>query len=154
MEERLIIIFLKLVAEVRDVKNPSPNIAGMVLIPKINITKAPYKALAVLAAVIAKKYTNPHGKRPFNIPRIKKLKFDLEFRTLLKALLYKDEDEKECSIIVKNFILPISDNPANTITIPANISKTPFALLLKVTTPPKAPKIDPSMVYVKTLPNE
>ena len=40
-EERLIIIFLKLVADASDDKNPSENIAGIVLIPKINITKAP-----------------------------------------------------------------------------------------------------------------
>ena len=54
-EERLIIIFLKFVADAREDKNPSENIAGTVLIPKINITSAPERGLAVLAAVIAKK---------------------------------------------------------------------------------------------------
>ena len=55
IEDKLIIIFLKLVADVRDVINPSANIAGIVLKPNIAITKAPYKGSAVLAAVIAKK---------------------------------------------------------------------------------------------------
>ena len=40
-EERLIIMFRKLVADAREDKNPSENIAGMVLTPKINITSAP-----------------------------------------------------------------------------------------------------------------
>ena len=53
--ERLIIMFLKLVAEAKEAKKPTPNIAGIVLIPKIAITKAPDIGLAVLAAVIAKK---------------------------------------------------------------------------------------------------
>lgn len=86
-EERLIIMFLKLVALESDVKKPSENIAGIVLSPNIAMTKAPYSGLAVLAAVIAKKYTNPHGKRPFNMPRIKKLRFDFEFSTFLNAFL-------------------------------------------------------------------
>ena len=55
IEDRLIIMFLKLVAEAREDKNPSPNMAGMVLIPKMAITMAPYRGSAVLAAVIAKK---------------------------------------------------------------------------------------------------
>ena len=80
-------MFLKLVADASDDKNPTPNIAGIVLIPKINITKAPYKGSAVLAAVIAKKYTKPQGSSPFNIPSRKKLRFDFEFKTLLKAFL-------------------------------------------------------------------
>ena len=50
-------------------KNPKKNSAGIVLRPKINITTAPQKALPVLAAVIAKAYTKPQGKRPFNIPK-------------------------------------------------------------------------------------
>jgi hypothetical protein len=40
-EERLIIIFRKLVAEASDERKPSENIAGMVLTPKMNITSAP-----------------------------------------------------------------------------------------------------------------
>ena len=36
-------------------KKPRLNKAGIVLKPKINITKAPYRGLAVLAAVMAKK---------------------------------------------------------------------------------------------------
>jgi hypothetical protein len=48
-------MFLKLVAPEIDVINPRENIAGIVLIPNIAITKAPYNGLAVLAAVIAKK---------------------------------------------------------------------------------------------------
>ena len=36
-------------------KKESENIAGIVEIPNINITAAPQKALAVLAAVMAKK---------------------------------------------------------------------------------------------------
>ncbi len=48
-------MFLKLVADASDERKPRENIAGIVLTPKINITKAPYRGLAVLAAVIAKK---------------------------------------------------------------------------------------------------
>ena len=40
-EERLIIIFRKLVADAREDKKPRENIAGMVLTPKMNITSAP-----------------------------------------------------------------------------------------------------------------
>ena len=40
-EERLIIIFLKLVAEAIEAKKPMLNMAGIVLRPKIAITKAP-----------------------------------------------------------------------------------------------------------------
>ena len=40
-EERLIIIFLKFAADANDERNPSENIAGMVLTPNMNITSAP-----------------------------------------------------------------------------------------------------------------
>ena len=53
--DKLIIMFLKLVALASDARKPTPNIAGTVLRPKIAITKAPQSGSAVLAAVMAKK---------------------------------------------------------------------------------------------------
>ena len=50
-----IMMSLKDVLENIEAKNPSEKRAGMVLIPKINITTAPQNTLAVLAAVTAKK---------------------------------------------------------------------------------------------------
>jgi hypothetical protein len=139
-------MFLKPVAEVREAKKPNPNIAGIVLSPKIAITSAPERGSAVLAAVIAKKYTNPHGSSPLSIPSTKKLRFDLELSTDLKAFLYNAEEEKECSIRVRNLIFPRSESPAKTITTPAKIKRVPFAVLLKVATPPSAPNIAPKTV--------
>lgn len=55
MEESDIIIFRKLLEDASEVKKPRPNIAGIVLIPKMNMTKAPSNGFAVLAAAIAKK---------------------------------------------------------------------------------------------------
>lgn len=76
--------FLKAVCLKRPTKNPREKRAGIVATPKINITNAPYSGSAVLAAVIAKKYTKPQGRRPFNIPRKKKeVKEPLE-RSFLK----------------------------------------------------------------------
>ena len=50
--------------------------------------------------------------------------------------------------------LPMSDNPASIITIPAKIRSPPLALLLKRATPPRVPNIAPKTVYVRTLPKE
>ena len=47
---------------------------------------------------------------------------------------------------VKNFIFPIKESPAKTIATPAITSKVPFAVLLKVATPPIAPKRAPRTV--------
>ncbi len=55
MEESDIIKLRKFPDDAKEVKNPSPNIAGMVLSPNTAITIAPSRALAVLAAAIAKK---------------------------------------------------------------------------------------------------
>ena len=65
----LIIVFLIAVFLNIPTKNPNENIAGIVLNPNTNITNAPSKAFVVLAAVIAKKYTNPQGNRPFKSPK-------------------------------------------------------------------------------------
>ena len=54
MAESRIIIFLNEDWLNIPTKNPSEKSAGMVLIPKINITNAPDKAPPVLVAIIAK----------------------------------------------------------------------------------------------------
>jgi hypothetical protein len=126
----------------------------MVLNPNINITNAPYITLAVLAAVMAKKYTSPHGKSPFNIPSTKKLNNDFVCKSCLKSFVKYEFEEKECSSMVKNLIFPESDKPAKTIKRPANMRSKPFARLLNIATPPKNPNIAPSMVYVKIRPDE
>ena len=54
-------------------KKPNEKSAGTVNIPKIAMIIAPEMGLDELAAVIAKKYTNPQGKSPFKIPKKKKL---------------------------------------------------------------------------------
>ena len=56
---------------------PKKNSVGIVERPKTNITIPPQIGDAVLAAIIAKEYTNPQGIIPFSIPNPKKLLRDL-----------------------------------------------------------------------------
>ena len=67
---------------------------------------------------------------------------------ILKLFWYIGLFETECSKLVRNFSLPLKDNPTKIIILPVTKSKIPLVILSKVTTPPTKPKIKPRIIYV------
>ena len=145
-------IFLSEVCLKMETKNPIENSAGMVLSPKISITKAPKSGFALLAEVMRNTDVKPHGSSPFNAPNIKKLLI-LELRivfctmflyhAILAMLRFSDI-----------FIFVARSTPANIILEPAKRRNIPFEYSLNAIISPKYPKIKPSITYVATLPKE
>jgi len=121
MEANFIIVSLKEIFLKYPTKRPKPKSTGTVERPKTNITIPPQKGEVVLAAEAAKKYTRPQGKKPFNMPRRKKLRRLFECISFEKDLLTKELVAKDDSIDVKNLILPIKEYPIRIIKIPITI---------------------------------
>ena len=66
-----------------------PNIIGVVPNPKRAIKIAPDKAFPVVMAPAKATYTNPHGKKPLRIPKMKSSKGEPDFVSFLKEFFTK-----------------------------------------------------------------